>query len=71
MKPFPDRRFGFVKAEYKSVSGVIKSAWRYEGDKWTWTFSVPEGVVAEVTAPGEKAAREYGPGEHTVVRIDM
>ena len=71
MKPIPNRRLGFVKAEYKSASGVVKSAWRYDGDKWTWAFSVPEGVVAEVTVPGEKTVREYGPGEHKVVKVGM
>ena len=27
MKPLPDRRLGYVKAEYKSAAGLVKSAW--------------------------------------------
>ena len=64
MAPKPDRRLGFVKAEYKSAAGLIRSAWRYEGDKWIWDFTVPEGATASVTLPGETAAKEYGPGSY-------
>ena len=38
MKPVPDKRLGSVDAEYKSASGVIKSRWRYEGDKWIFLW---------------------------------
>ena len=66
MRPVPDKRLGFVKAEYKSAAGLIKSEWRYEGDKWTWTFTIPEGATASVTLPGETTAKEYTPGTYTV-----
>ena len=36
MKPIPDKRLGHVTAEYRSASGLIKSAWKYEGDTWIW-----------------------------------
>ena len=68
MKPVPDRRLGFVKASYRSAAGLIESHWRYEGDEWVWTFTVPQGAVADVTLPGETASREYGAGTHTVRR---
>ena len=51
LAPKPDRRLGYVTASYRSVSGEIKSAWRYEGDKWLWDFTIPEGVTAEVHLP--------------------
>ncbi len=63
MAPKPDKRLGFVRAEYLSPMGLIKSAWRYEGDKWIWDFTVPEGATALVTVPG-KAPVKYGPGNH-------
>lgn len=66
MKPVPDRRLGFVNAEYPSASGLIKSSWRYEGDKWIWDFTIPEGVSAEVTLPGETESKEYRSGSYTV-----
>ena len=62
MKPVPDRRLGYVKAEYNSAAGLIKSAWKYEGDVWTWTFTVPVGATASVTIPGDTAATEYTAG---------
>ncbi|MGM9620903.1 MAG: family 78 glycoside hydrolase catalytic domain [Bacteroidaceae bacterium] len=66
MKPVPDRGLGFLKAEYKSAAGVIKSEWKYEGDKWTWKFTIPEGATATVTLPGESEGKEYEAGSHTV-----
>lgn len=68
MKPIPDKRLGFVKAEYDSAAGKIKSQWRYDGDKWIWNFTVPKGAVAEVTLPGETSSKEYGPGNHSVTK---
>lgn len=66
MRPLPDKRLGFVKAAYNSAAGRIESAWRYEGDKWIWTFTIPEGATASVTLPGETDSKEYAPGTYTV-----
>ena len=68
MSPKPDRRLGYVMAEYKSAAGLVKSAWRYEGDEWIWEFTVPEGAMADVTLPGESAAKRYSTGSYTVVK---
>ena len=43
MKPIPDKRLGHVTAEYRSAAGLIKSAWKYEGDTWIWEFTIPKG----------------------------
>lgn len=66
LKPQPDKRIGHVNARYNSATGPIESNWRYEGDKWIWTFTVPEGSVAEVTLPGETTSTEYTSGTYTV-----
>lgn len=68
MKPVPDKRLGYLKAEYHSVSGVIKSAWKYEGDNWIWEFSVPDGCTATVTLPGETQSKEYEAGDYKIVQ---
>ena len=68
MKPVPDKRLGHVEAEYKSAAGTIKSAWRYDGDVWTWKFTIPEGATASVTLPGESESKEYEAGSYEVVR---
>ena len=71
MRPVPDRRLGHVSAAYDSAVGRIESAWKYEGDAWTWEFTVPKGAVASVTVPGETAAREYGPGRHRISKTGL
>jgi alpha-L-rhamnosidase len=67
MSPIPDKRLGHIKAEYNSAAGLIKSAWRYEGEQWIWEFTIPEGSTATVTLQGEKA-QEYTAGSYTIVR---
>ncbi len=66
MRPIPDKRLGYVNAEYNSAAGLIKSAWKYEGDKWIWEFTIPEGAKATVTLPGETESKEYGSGTHKI-----
>lgn len=66
MKPIPDRRLGHLDAEYHSAAGVIKSSWRYEGDEWIWTFTIPEGSTATVVLPGELEGKEYPSGTYTL-----
>ena len=66
MKPVPDKRLGHLEAEYKSAAGTIKSSWKYEGDKWIWEFTVPEGATASVTLPGETEVKEYNAGSYKV-----
>ena len=67
LAPVPDPRLGRLDATYRSPRGLIASRWRYDGDAWTWDFSIPGGTVATVIAPGEEP-REFGPGRHTVAR---
>lgn len=68
MKPVPDKRLGYVKAEYRSAAGLIKSSWRYKGDNWIWTFTIPKGATASVTLPGEASSKEYTAGTYTIKR---
>lgn len=66
MKPIPDKRLGFVDASYESAAGLVKSSWKYEGEKWIWDFTIPEGAVALVTLPGESEAKEYSAGTYRI-----
>ena len=68
MAPKPDRRLGYVQAEYRSAAGLVKSSWRYEGEKWIWEFTVPAGVTADVTLPGESMSQRYVSGEYVIRR---
>ena len=71
MKPVPDKRLGSLDAEYDSESGTIKSSWKYEGDQWIWTFTIPRRARATVTLPGETESKEYQPGTYTVKQVIM
>ncbi len=66
MRPVPDRRLGSLDATYQSAAGLIKSSWRYEGEAWVWTFTIPEGATATVTLPGETQAKDYQSGTYTI-----
>ena len=68
MKPVPDKRLGYLKAEYHSASGVIRSGGKYEGDNWIWEFSIPDGCTATVTLPGETQSKEYEAGDYKIVQ---
>lgn len=63
-----DKGMGHVTAEYRSAAGLIKSAWKYEGDTWIWEFTIPKGVTATVTLPGEMKSKEYGSGTYKVTK---
>jgi len=65
MKPVPDARLGFVKASYQSAAGLITSQWRYEGEKWIWNVTIPEGATASVTLPGTTEILECEAGNYT------
>ena len=59
--PRPDPSLGWAKAEWRSPVGTIRSAWRYEGDKLIFDFTVP--VPASIQLPnGEK--HEVTEGEY-------
>ena len=66
MAPKPDRRLGFAKASYRSRAGLITSEWKYEGEKWIWDFTVPEGATAVVTLPGEASGKPYDAGTYHI-----
>lgn len=66
MRPLPDKRLGHLEATYRSAAGLIKSAWRYDGDEWTWTFTIPEGATASVTLPGEHQGKTYNAGSYKI-----
>lgn len=66
LKPVPDPRLGYLKAEYNSQAGLITSSWRYEGAQWTWTFSIPEATTATVILPDGSEPKQYTSGTYTI-----
>ena len=51
--PVPDKRLGYAKAEFDTAHGKIVSAWKYDGDKFVYEFTIPEGATAFVTVDGK------------------
>jgi len=51
--PLPDKRLRYARAEFNSAHGKIVSAWKYEGDRITYEFVIPEGATAYVTVDGK------------------
>ena len=68
MRPIPDKRLGHLDAQYHSAAGLIKSAWAFDGDRWTWRFTIPRGSTASVTLPGENTSQDYTAGTYKIVR---
>jgi len=66
LEPHPDRRLGSVKAEYQSMAGLVKSAWKYTDNGWKWEFAVPEGATAAVKLPGELTSTIYKAGNYKI-----
>ncbi len=45
--PCGQKNITWVKASYNSRAGLIKSAWRAEGDGFVYEFEIPEGATAK------------------------
>ncbi len=51
-----------VSASVETPYGVVKSAWRREGDKVKYTFTIPPSTSAKVRFAGEE--KTFSPGSH-------
>lgn len=61
IKPYPDRRLGFVQATYHSPVGIIKSTWRYEGNMIQFEVQIPANTTASISLPdGSTHTLAYG-----------
>lgn len=49
--PFGQERITYVKAEYNSRAGLIKSSWEQKEDRFTYKASIPQGAGATVRLP--------------------
>jgi len=56
MRPTPVGDLNFVKASHKSPYGEIVSDWKREGDRFTWSVTVPVNTTATVYVPADAAA---------------
>lgn len=64
IKPCPNPLLGHAEASWLSPVGMIKSAWRYDGDELVFDFLVPTNINARLVLPnGEESILE--PGHHS------
>lgn len=56
--PNPDKRLGDLSAEFHSVYGVIKSAWKFEGDDVRYEIEIP--ADCKVTVNGKTEYKKAG-----------
>ena len=66
LKPYPIKGLDYVNCSYQSVSGLIKSKWKRNGNRFEWEILIPANTTAEVWLP---TAEEYqkqilGSGKH-------
>ncbi|MCM1219356.1 MAG: hypothetical protein NC548_33165 [Lachnospiraceae bacterium] len=54
IEPNPCKGLAKLKADYKSVTGKIVSAYEQKNSKIIFTVEIPEGVEAEIVLPNEK-----------------
>ena len=64
--PITDSRLTYVKASIESRKGEVRSEWKTENGKTTYTFTVPEGVDATVILGGEET--KIGAGTTEIVK---
>ena len=55
--PQPVGDLRWAKAEYRSVRGPVKSAWKKENETFTLQVAIPVGATATVFVPAKDAAR--------------
>lgn len=58
--PLTDSRLDFVKASIESRHGTVKSEWKRENGKVTYSFTIPEGCTATVVLGGKETEIEAG-----------
>lgn len=55
LAPHPGGGLTNANAEFKSIYGIIKSAWKMEGNDFVYEVTVPANTTATVTLPAAKA----------------
>ncbi len=54
LKPYPIEGLDFVNCSYNSVSGLIESNWKRDGNRFEWHITIPANTEAEVWIPTKK-----------------
>ncbi|MCR5036914.1 MAG: glycoside hydrolase family 78 protein [Bacteroidales bacterium] len=66
LKPYPIEGLDFVNCSYNSVSGLIESNWKRDGNHFEWNITIPANTEAEVWIPTKKGykVKTLGSGKY-------
>ena len=66
LKPYPIKGLDYVNCSYQSVSGLIKSKWKRNGNHFEWDILIPANTTAEVWLPTAEGYQKQilGSGKH-------
>ncbi|MBO7134275.1 MAG: glycoside hydrolase family 78 protein [Bacteroidales bacterium] len=66
LKPYPIEGLEYVNCSYKSVSGLIESNWKVNGNQFEWDIVIPANTTAEVWLPTSDGYQKQtiGSGKH-------
>ena len=66
LKPYPIKGLDYVNCSYQSVSGLIKSKWKRNGNYFEWEILIPANTTAEVWLPTAEGFQKQtlGSGKH-------
>ena len=65
--PYPDQRFEYVKAEYQSAYGLIKSGWEKTKEGWRFCVTVPFDTEGEFIL--EEKIRDWAIADSAIIII--
>ncbi len=65
LSPFFPQGLDYVKADYESCAGTVRSCWKREGSHIEYSFEIPGGCCALVHIP-EQEAKEYCGGRYKI-----
>jgi alpha-L-rhamnosidase len=64
LAPHPGGGLTNANAEFNSMYGKIKSAWKIEGDNFIYDVEIPANTTATVILPGTEEQKELGSGKY-------
>ena len=66
LEPHPGGGLTHAEAEHQTMYGKIKSAWKIEGENFTYDVEIPANTTATVILPGkEKEPQKLGSGKYS------
>jgi len=66
LAPHPGGGLTHVAAEYQTMYGKIKSAWKTEGENFMYEVEIPANTTATVILPGnESEPKQLGSGKYS------